>query len=152
MIRKMKKEDADIFYYLAEQFYASDAVLHPIPKKHHIDAFNEIMRSNVYLEGYIFEYNDQPVGYAITSKMYSQEAGGIMLWIDEIYILEEYRSKGLGKEFFHYLKTTLDSSIVRLRLEVEKENERAIELYKSLGFGPLAYDQMILDIKDGSRK
>lgn len=75
-----------------------------------------------------------------------------MLWIDEIYILEEYRSKGLGKEFFHYLKTTLDSSIVRLRLEVEKENERAIELYKSLGFGPLAYDQMILDIKDGSRK
>lgn len=148
MIRKMKKEDAEIFYKMAEQFYASDAVLHPIPKKHHFDTFNEMMRSNVYLEGYIFEYNNKPVGYAITSKMFSQEAGGIMLWIDEIYIMEEYRSIGLGTEFFNYLKTTLDASIVRLRLEVEKDNERAKKLYKKMGFRPLEYDQMMLDLKD----
>lgn len=144
----MKKEDAEIFYKMAEQFYASDAVLHPIPKKHHVDTFNEMMRSNVYLEGYIFEYNNKPVGYAITSKMFSQEAGGIMLWIDEIYIMEEYRSIGLGTEFFNYLKTTLDASIVRLRLEVEKDNERAKKLYKKMGFSPLEYDQMMLDLKD----
>lgn len=145
MIRKMRNDDVEVFYRMAELFYASDAVLHPIPKKHHIDTFNEIMRSNVYLEGYIFELENQPVGYAITTKMYSQEAGGISLWIDELFLMKEYRSKGLGKEFFNYLKTTLDTSIVRLRLEVESENEGAIKLYQNMGFSKLDYEQMFID-------
>lgn len=145
MIRKMKNEDAEFFFNMATLFYSSDAVMHPVPQKHHIHTFNEIMRSNVYLEGYIFELKDNPVGYAITTKMFSNEAGGITLWIDEIYILKEYRSKGLGKEFFNYLKTTLDTSIVRLRLEVERENEQAIKLYQNMGFKKLEYGQMFKD-------
>jgi GNAT superfamily N-acetyltransferase len=42
-----------------------------------------------------------------------QEAGGITLWIDEVYIMDEYRSKGLGKKFFKYLQSLLDISIIR---------------------------------------
>ena len=145
MIRRMKKEDVDVFFSMTELFYASDAVLHPIPQKYHIDTFNEIMRSNVYLEGYIFELNEKPAGYAITTKTYSHEAGGITLWIDEIYVLEEYRSKGIGKEFINYLKTILDTSIVRFRLEVEPENERANKFYRKMGFTELKYDQMFVD-------
>lgn len=146
MIRIMKKEDAEIFFNMAKLFYASDVVLHPIPEKHHIDTFDEIMRSNLYLEGYIFEYKDKPVGYAITTKTFSHEAGGITLWIDEIYVLKGYRSKGLGREFFDFLKATLDTSIVRLRLEVESDNERAIKLYKTMGFKKLEYKQMFKDM------
>lgn len=148
MIRKMRKEDAEIFFNMTELFYASDAVIHPIPRKYHIDAFNEIMRSNVYLEGYIFEFKDKPVGYAITTKTFSHEAGGITLWIDEIYVLKGYRSRGLGKEFFNFLKATLDTSIVRLRLEVESDNERAKKLYENMGFKKLEYDQMFKDRAD----
>ncbi len=142
MIRKMKKEDAEIFFNMSELFYASDAVINPIPQKNHIDAFNEIMRSNVYLEGYIFEYEDKAVGYVITTKTYSHEAGGITLWIDELFVLEEYRSKGIGMEFFNYLKTALDTSIIRLRLEVESENERAIKFYQKMGFNVSEYGLM----------
>jgi ribosomal protein S18 acetylase RimI-like enzyme len=145
VIRKMKKEDAEIFFEMSELFYASDAAIHPIPQKYHIDTFNEIMRSNVYLEGYIFEIKNKPVGYAITTKTFSHEAGGITLWIDEIYVLKGYRSNGLGKEFFNFLKATLDTSVVRLRLEVETDNERAIKLYENMGFKRLEYDQMFKD-------
>lgn len=146
-IRKITKEDEEIFYYMAELFYSSEAVLHPIPKKHHIDTFKELMRSNTYLECFIFEYNEKIAGYALTSKMYSQEAGGITLWIDELFVLEPYRSKGIGKAFFNYLKETLDPSITRLRLEVEEDNERAKKLYKMMDFSKLEYEQMFLDIK-----
>ncbi len=145
MIRKMKKEDAEVFFSMTELFYASDAVMQPIPQEYHIDTFNEIMHSNIYLDGYIFEFEDKPVGYAITTKTFSHEAGGITLWIDELYVLQEYRSKGLGKEFFKYLKTTLDTSIVRLRLEVEADNDGAIKLYENMGFEKLEYDQMFKD-------
>ncbi len=146
MIRKIRNSDKEAFYRMAELFYASDAVLHSIPKKHHIDAFNEMMRSTVYLEGYIFELENKPVGYAITSKMYSQEAGGMTVWIDELFIMKEYRSKGLGKDFFNYIKTTLDTSIVRLRLEVESDNEVAMKLYQNMGFSKLDYEQMFIEI------
>lgn len=146
LIRTIKKEDKEIFYKLTELFYASEAVLQPIPKKHHVDAFEEMIRSDDYLQGYIFEINEKPVGYAITSKMYSQEAGGMTLWIDELFILKEYRSKGLGKQFFRYLKNNLASSVKRLRLEVEKDNEIAIKLYEKMGFHKLQYEQMYLEI------
>lgn len=145
MIRKMKKDDAESFINMSTLFYASDAVVQPISQKHHIDTFKEIMRSNVYLEGYIFEFKDKPVGYAIITKTFSHEAGGVTLWIDDLYILKGYRSKGLGKEFFHFLKTTLDTSVVRLRLEVDSDNERAIKLYEKMGFKRLDYDQMFKD-------
>lgn len=81
-------------------------------------------------------------------KEWEIEAGGITLWIDELYVLKGYRSKGLGKEFFNFLKTTLDTSIVRLRLEVDSDNERAIKLYENIGFKRLKYDQMFKDRKN----
>ena len=145
MIRKMKKEDKDIFIRMTEMFYASEAVLHPIPERYHRDAFDEIMRSNVYLGGYLFAFEGKPAGYAITAKSYSHEAGGITLWVDELFVLEEYRSKGIGSEFFNYLKATMDPSIARVRLEVESDNHRAIRFYRKIGFTELEYNQMYVD-------
>lgn len=145
MIRKMVKEDEEHFLNMAEAFYASDAVIKPISKKQHKDTFNEIMRSNVYLEGYIFEMEGKSVGYAIIAKSFSQEAGGIVLWIDEIYVMKEYRSKGLGKEFFNDLIRNLEHSILRLRLEVASDNASAIKLYENMGFEKLEYIQMYKD-------
>ncbi len=147
MIRKMMREDMDVFLEFTEMFYQSDAVLQPIPQNYHIDAFNEIMRSEVYLEGYIFEFDERPIGYAITAKKYSHEAGGLVLWIEELYVLDEYQSQGIGKEFFKFIKSILDESIVRLRLEVDSENSRAKKFYKKMGFDVLEYEQMIKDIQ-----
>ena len=57
--------------------------------------------------------------------------------------LEEYRSKGLGSEYFRYMEEHKEEGVTRFRLEVEKENERAWKLYKRQGYDWLEYDQMI---------
>jgi acetyltransferase, GNAT family len=75
-------------------------------------------------------------------KTYSVEAGGITIWIDELFVLEEYRSKGLGRELFKYIEENGDKKLRRIRLEVELENGRAISLYKKMGFEPAPYDGM----------
>ena len=62
---------------------------------------------------------------------------------EELYILEEYRSKGLGSEYFRYMEEHKEEGVTRFRLEVEKENERAWKLYKRQGYDWLEYDQMI---------
>ena len=38
------------------------------------------------------------------------------------------------------------SSIKRIRLDVEAENMNALGLYKKMGFVPLLYQQMIIDL------
>ena len=43
-------------------------------------------------------------GYGLIAKTFSQEAGGMVYWLEELYILEEYRSKGLGSEYFRYME------------------------------------------------
>ena len=57
-------------------------------------------------------------------------------------MLEEYRSKGLGRELFKYIEENGDKKLRRIRREVELENGRAISLYKKMGFEPAPYDGM----------
>ena len=96
-------------------------------------------------EIFILEYDSAAAGYALTARSFSQEAGGFVVWIEEIYIREPYRSKGLGREFFNYIEKEKDRDTVRIRLEVEEKNERAQSLYRQLGYEVLDYVQMIKD-------
>ena len=85
----------------------------------------------------------KPCGFVLLSKTFSQEAGGISVTIEEIYIDEEYRGRGLATEFFDWLKSI--GEIQRLRIEVEDYNEGAKRLYERMGFKLLPYLQMVID-------
>ncbi len=146
MIRKIKEEDKQDYLEMAENFYSSDAVDHNIPEKYIADTFDELMKSDRYTAGYIMEYENTTVGYALLAKTFSQEAGGTVLWIDELYVKPGYRSSGVGKEFFAYLRNHLPGNVKRIRLEVEDSNQKAVSLYRRMGFESLPYSQMIIDL------
>lgn len=142
MIRKFVPEDREDYIRFSTEFYNSSAVDKPVPREHFEQGFDEMMRSDVYVQGYMLVCDGNNVGYCVTMKTYSVEAGGITIWIDEIFVLEEYRSKGLGRELFKYIEENGDKKLRRIRLEVELENGRAISLYKKMGFEPAPYDGM----------
>lgn len=146
MIRKIEKSDKELFCTLVDEFYHTNAVLHTIPEEHYESTFNEIIRSNVYLEGYIIENGGQAAGYAIVSKSFSPEVGGQVVWAEELYIRPEFRGQGLGKEFFTYIDSRFAKTARRFRLEVEPTNTRAMSLYKKLGYKNLDYTQMSKDL------
>ena len=141
MIRPIQSHDKDFYLTAAEAFYQSDAVLNPVPKKHLEMTFQQLLDGSPYAYGYIFEQNGSPAGYALLAKTWSQEAGGFVIWIEEIYLLPEARGKGLGHEFFSFLEKAFPDA-VRFRLEVELENEGAVRLYQNLGFEFFPYQQM----------
>ena len=140
MIRKFVPEDREDYIRFSTEFYNSSAVDKPVPREHFEQGFDEMMRSDVYVQGYMLVCDGNNVGYCVTMKTYSVEAGGITIWIDELFVLEEYRSKGLGRELFKYIEENGDKKLRRIRLEVELENGRAISLYKKMGFEPAPYD------------
>ena len=142
MIRKFVPEDREDYIRFSTEFYNSSAVDKPVPREHFEQGFDEMMKSDVYVQGYMLVCDGNNVGYCVTMKTYSVEAGGITIWIDELFVLEEYRSKGLGRELFKYIEENGDKKLRRIRLEVELENGRAISLYKKMGFEPAPYDGM----------
>lgn len=143
MIRKFEEKDIVEYKKMSAEFYSSDAVLHNIPSCY-IDAFiEEALKSDEYCGCYMIESGGELAGYAVTAKTFSQEAGGIVLWLEELYIKEKFRGKGLGSEFFAYILKT--PKVKRFRLEYEKDNLRAEKLYKKLGFSELPYRQMIFE-------
>lgn len=143
MIRNVEKKDRDIFIKLVNEFYLSPAVLHPVPKENYSATFELITSGSPYANGYLFEHNGDIAGYGLTATTYSNEAGGLVIWLEEAYIRPKFRGLGLGSEFIRFIENKYQGTARRLRLEVEPDNEDAIRLYKRLGFAPLPYDQMI---------
>lgn len=144
-IRKITEQDKELFINMSLAFYRSEAVLHEIEINCHERAFAELMRSEEYLLGYILEMDGKTAGYALLDRMFMREMGGIVVWIEELYVLPEFRGKGVGTALFAWVEKNIPA--VRYRLEVEPDNIRAMELYKRLGYEALPYLQMVKDTK-----
>ena len=142
----MNADDRDFYLRAADEFYHTDAVEKPLPMSRLNANFDEVMRSDVYLEGLVIEYQGEKAGYCLLTKTFHTEAG-MTLWIEDIYILEQFRGKGLSNELFSYINENYSPDFGRLRLEVEDDNKIAVALYKKNGFRFLNYKQMIKDNK-----
>ncbi|MBQ4061547.1 MAG: GNAT family N-acetyltransferase [Christensenellaceae bacterium] len=146
MIRKLTKDDEQLYKQLAWEFYHSSAVLHPVPEKNIDATFKELMRSDEYAECFIFEKDENAAGFALIAKTFSQEAGGLVCWIEELFIRDEYRGQGIGSEFLTEYEKIMPKGTKRLRLEIEPDNELAAKLYKRMGYDFLGYAQMVKEL------
>lgn len=105
---------------------------------------DEAESDSPYMDIFILESQCQVAGYALTAYTYSNEAGGKVVWIDELFVLPSFQSKGLGREFLSYIKSSF-GDFARIRLEVEESNDGATRLYRREGFESLNYRQYIID-------
>ncbi|MGI5824436.1 MAG: GNAT family N-acetyltransferase [Bacillota bacterium] len=143
--RKMVLSDKTDFLNMNRKFFASPAVLHTVPEDFMDRNFEIMVADNNLAEGYIFEIDEEIVGYAFLTRNYSTEVGGVCLWIEEAFVEEEYRNRGIGRKFFSFLEDTYKDEVARIRMEVEPSNAGAIRLYEEIGFEKLNYVQMIKD-------
>ena len=90
-----------MFVELSEEFYRSPAVLHKIPVRNHSATFDELINGGgVYLDGFFVFHEGELAGYCLVGKGFSPECGGKVVWIEEIYLREPFRSKGIGRSLF----------------------------------------------------
>lgn len=147
MIRPVAFADRQQYITMCKEFYHSDAVLHPVSEDYFQRTFDALMEHTPYAAAYIFEQDGETAGYALLAKSFSQEACGIVLWIEELYIRPQFQGHGLGTAFFRFLEEQNDGTVKRYRLEYEQDNVRGAALYRRLGFVPLTYGQMIKEVK-----
>lgn len=135
----------EAFYTMCSQFFSSPAVCHPISREAMKTTFQTALSDSPYMRGLMILEEETPIGYLLLSFTYSNEVGGMVVWIEEIFISEVHRSKGYGKQVLQWIISTYSDKVKRFRLEVTKENTSARKLYESFGFSNLPYEQMTLE-------
>lgn len=139
-IRNMTPADKDAVLEMMRSFYASPAVFTNGSEEIFLNDIEACISDSPYLEGYILEDAGEIQGYTMVAKSFSTEFGKPCMWIEDIYLKEQYRGKGIGGVFFEYLQEKYKDAI--LRLEVEPENVNAVKRYRKSGFDVLPYMEM----------
>ncbi|MCU6719025.1 GNAT family N-acetyltransferase [Porcipelethomonas ammoniilytica] len=142
MIREIKSDDKIDFIKMCMDFYNTDGVDHSIPVSNMEKTFNLLMEGLDFAKAYVCEKNNKTVGYILLALTYSNEAGGMVVWLDEIYVKPEFRSQGIGSELIDFVIEKYKNKISRFRLEITESNIGAKKLYLSKGFKDLSYRQM----------
>lgn len=140
IIRSMQCNDKIEVLSMMQEFYSSDLVFTNGSIQIFENDFDNCINNSPYLEGFVFEKENQILGYAMLAKSFSTEFGKQCIWLEDIYLKKEFRGMGITPQFFEFIEKTYANSI--LRLEVEKENTHAYHVYKKTGFNELPYLEM----------
>ena len=142
--RPFVEADYEEILSMMKVFYASDALLIHPQEATLRRTLTDVIGDDPFVQGFAFEYEGVLAGYGMIAKSYSTEAGGHCVWIEDIYVLPEFRGKGMGTAFLKFVKNQFPKA-VRIRLEAEPENEKAMSVYRAAGFTELGYTQLIID-------
>lgn len=145
IIRSVQPADRAFFLESVCAFYQSPAVCHVIPPDHAAHTFDLLMRGSPYADCLIAtDETGGPIAYCLLALTWSNEAGGLCVWLDEIMVHENCRGKGVGRALIAAVREKYPDA-ARFRLEVTDDNPRAAALYHQLAFTDLPYRQMVLD-------
>jgi ribosomal protein S18 acetylase RimI-like enzyme len=115
-------------FYLLEHLTYNPEVITASLKK----LFSDSMFGQVWL---INTEENYPAGYIAVTYGYSIEFHGIDALVDEFYIREDYRHKGIGKRTLEFVENYLAAKGIKaFHLEVDRKNITAQEIYRKYGF------------------
>lgn len=132
-IRIATAEDVDALY---------DLIL-DIARYHNQEQFVQTNKQELLASGFsgvpafevlLAEYNAEIVGYVSFTRNYSIWLGGPYFHIDDVFVKDHVRGKGIGEALMTHLKGLAKSDgISKIKWEVQADNEKAIQFYKRLG-------------------
>ncbi|WP_395062910.1 GNAT family N-acetyltransferase [Flavobacterium sp.] len=118
---------------MMQDFYAIDN--YPIDLEVSKKLFLEFISDESLGKSWLIYDDSEIVGYVILTFVFSFEYGGKIAFLDELYIKEIARGKGIGKQTIQFIKEQAKLLNVKLLyLEVENHNENAQKLYLANDF------------------
>jgi GNAT superfamily N-acetyltransferase len=89
-------------------------------------------------EAVLAYWGEKPAGFALFSYTFSSFLGKPGIHIEDFYVEQEFRNKGIGKALLsHVAKLGRSRGCVRLEWAVLNWNERAMEFYQDLAAVPM---------------
>ena len=87
-----------------------------------------------------------PLGYVMVSFGWSVSLGGMIGWIEEVFIRPSVRSRGIGTEVLHTITVSLGQAGVRAWQVRVDDNTRLAGFFARVGFGNTANTRVMTDL------
>lgn len=131
--KTLKLSDIETVVSMMEEFYAIDN--YPIKSDVSKALFEEFISNENLGKAWLIVSDNEIVGYLILTFVFSFEYQGRIAFLDELYVTEKVRGKGIGNEAVTFIKTESHKlSLKLIYLEVEPHNKKAQKLYLANGF------------------
>jgi GNAT superfamily N-acetyltransferase len=132
-VKKVDAESFDDFLGLIEKLAQYERLAPPDE-----EAKNRLRRDCLSdkpkYEAFIGKIGEKPVSYVIFFFTYSSFLALPTLYVEDIFVLENYRKQGIGKKMFDFLKETAKrEGCGRIEFTVLKWNKTAQEFYEDNG-------------------
>ena len=133
LIEKINEENFSEFIYLIEKLAEYEKLLPPDEDaKLHLK--NDAFSKNPKYEAYVAYIDEKPAGYITFYFTYSTFLAKKTLYLEDIFVLEEFRKRGLGKALFEFCKKEAKNrGCGRMDWTVLTWNEPSIRFYEKLG-------------------
>jgi ribosomal protein S18 acetylase RimI-like enzyme len=131
--KPLENPDIEIIVSMMQEFYAIDD--YPIDITTSKKLFSEFIENENLGKAWLILENEIPVGYVILTFIFSFEYKGKIAFLDELYLSESARGKGIGKKAVAFIQTEAHRLNLKvIYLEVENHNENAQKLYIASDF------------------
>jgi GNAT superfamily N-acetyltransferase len=99
-----------------------------------ISTVRELDRHKLKGSVLVFEKDEFLVGYCILIPSWSNERGGTIISVDEMYVVPSHREHGLEEDFIALLQKVAPQDCVGIRVELGRDARRRAAAYRKLGF------------------
>ncbi len=135
------KEDLDRLEKMVASYHSFEGI--ESDEEHRRAALEPLLKGSPHGAVWMIGPQMAPVGYVAVSFGWSLELGGLDGVLDEFWIREKIRGRGMGTEALTALQKTLKGAgVLALSLEVAKGNDTASRLYERAGFARRDYQFM----------
>lgn len=139
MWRLAQPADDDAVVEMCVRLYREDPAAELVPLAHARRTIEAMRAEPVRGRVLVLELERRVRGYAVLVSFWSNELGGELCTIDELYVDARERGKGWGTALVQGVtsdRATWPRHPVAVELEVTPANARARALYERLGFEP----------------
>lgn len=134
-LRRVTLHDADILLRMMRALEESDPGLTPFDEARRRFIFQQFVADTTYGCVWFIEEAGQLAGYVILTVGFSFEYRGHESYIDELYLLPEFRNRGIAtRAMTLVVEAARERGINVIHLEVSTGNNPALNLYRRLGF------------------
>lgn len=133
LLRLARSEDVERIFELIKALAEYEKLSHAVTGNAELLG-EHLFGSEKYAEAIVVEWDSLIVGFGLFFSNYSTFLTKPGLYLEDLFILPEYRRKGIGKAILVYLaKLALERDAGRLEWAVLDWNTSAIDFYETMG-------------------